>query len=94
MKKQYIYDSYEQQIIDSFENENWESVLTSKRRRELENAAANTIDKQTRAVHLHINENDYQRIKIRAFKERVPLKILMENVLSQYSNNKLVENAC
>jgi predicted DNA binding CopG/RHH family protein len=94
MKKQYIYDSYEQQIIDSFENENWESVLTSKRRREIENAAANTIDKQTRAVHLHINEYDYQRIKIRAFKERLPLKLLMENVLSQYSNNRLVENAC
>jgi len=58
MKKQYTYDSYEQGIIDSFENENWKSDLTSKRRKELEKAAANSIDQQTRSVQLHINEND------------------------------------
>jgi len=87
MKKKYTFDSYEQEIIDSFENENWKSVLTSKRRRELEKAASNTIDQKTRNVHLHLNENDYQRIKIKASEERMPLELLMENVLSKYSKS-------
>lgn len=45
MKKDYKLDSYEQEILDYFENEEWISILTADRKAEIEKMSKNTYKK-------------------------------------------------
>ncbi len=71
MRKKYKLDSEEQEILDSFEKEEWISVLTPERKVEIEETARNTF-KKTKRVNIRMSERDFERIQIKALEENIP----------------------
>ncbi len=83
MKTDYKLDPYEQEILDSFENEEWISILTADRKAEIEEISKNTY-KKTKQINISMSERDFERIQIKAIQENIPYKILIESVIHKY----------
>jgi predicted DNA binding CopG/RHH family protein len=90
MKKKYKLDSEEQEILDSFEKEEWISVLTPERKALLEEAARHTFRKNKR-VNIRMSERDFERIQIKAFEENIPYQTLIGSLIHKYLDGRFVE---
>jgi len=90
MRKKYKLDSEEQEILNSFENEEWMSVLTPERKAEVENIAKNTF-KKTKRVNIRMSERDFERIQIKALEENIPYQTLIGSVIHKYLDGRLNE---
>ena len=82
----------EQEILDSFENGEWKSVLTDARKKQYQEAAKTTFAKDKR-VNIRISSKDVELIQERALIEGIPYQTLMSSVLHKYVNGRLVERA-
>ena len=74
MKKKYKLDTEEEEILKSFDDGEWISVLTPKRKAVLLEVAKNTT-KKTKRVNIRMSERDFERINIKAI-ERETLQEL------------------
>ena len=83
MTKKYRLDAEEQEILDSFEKEEWISVLTSERKSEIEEVARNTF-KNTKRINIRMSERDFERIQVKALEENIPYQVLIRSVIHKY----------
>jgi predicted DNA binding CopG/RHH family protein len=84
-------DKTERELLESYENEEWESVenFESEKLR-YEQIARNTIQKNKR-INIRISERDLNRIKLKAIEEGVPYQTLISSVLHKYVSGSFVE---
>lgn len=80
----------EKELLDSYESEDWESVLTSKSRQDYQEAARSTFRKDKR-VNIRISGKDLELIQERALREGIPYQTLMASVLHKYIHGTLSE---
>ena len=80
----------EKELLDSYESEDWESVLTSKSRQDYQEAARSTFRKDKR-VNIRISGKDLELIQERALREGIPYQTLMASVLHKYVHGTLSE---
>jgi len=92
MRKKYKLDSEEQEILDSFEKEEWISVLTPGRKVEIEETARNTF-KKTKRVNIRMSERDFERIQIKALEENIPYQTLIGSVIHKYLDGRFEERS-
>jgi predicted DNA binding CopG/RHH family protein len=90
MRKKYQLDSEEQEILDSFEKEEWISILTPERNTLLEEAARNTFRKNKR-VNIRMSGRDFERIQIKALEENIPYQTLIGSLIHKYLDGRFVE---
>ena len=90
MKKKITLDTEEQEILDSFENNEFVSVLSTERRKELIEMAKNTT-KKTRRVNIRLSERDFERINIKAVEENIPYQTLIGSVIHKYLDRRFTE---
>ncbi len=90
MRKKYKLDSEEQEILDSFEKDEWISVLTPERKAKIEETARNTF-KKTKRINIRMSERDFERIQIKALKENIPYQTLIGSVIHKYLDGRFVE---
>lgn len=90
MKKKIELDAEEQEILDSFENNEFESILSPKRRKDLIEMAKNTT-KKTRRINIRLSERDFERINIKAVEENIPYQTLIGSVIHKYLDGRLTE---
>jgi predicted DNA binding CopG/RHH family protein len=76
-------DKDEQEIIDSFENDEWESVKNKKNVTKYQAIAQATLKKDKR-VNIRISERDLELLQERALREGIPYQTLMSSVLHKY----------
>ncbi|MBN2804608.1 MAG: antitoxin [Deltaproteobacteria bacterium] len=76
-------DKDEKVILDSYENEEWESVKTKKNVTKYQAIAQTTLKKDKR-VNIRISERDLELLQERAFREGIPYQTLMSSVLHKY----------
>lgn len=80
----------EQDILTSFENDEWISDPNfNQRKKILRESAGYTIQKNKR-VNIRISERDIIEIKKRAIEEGLPYQTLISSILHKYISGRLV----
>jgi len=90
VKKNIKLDAEEQEILDSFENNEFVSILSEERKKELIEMAKNT-NKKTKRVNIRLSERDFERINIKAVEENIPYQTLIGSVIHKYLNGRFSE---
>ena len=79
-------DKYEQELLRSFENDEWESVPDlEKRKLELRDYARETLRKDKR-VNIRITGRDLRQLQRIALREGLPYQTLISSILHKYVN--------
>ena len=78
----------EQNLLESVESGNFESVLTESRRKELESIAGNTFKKDKR-INIRISNRDLAAIQSRASQEGMPYQTLVSSIIHKYISGSL-----
>lgn len=85
-------DKHEQEILDSFENDEWKSDKNfQKKRADYVKFARNTFLKNKR-INIRISERDLVNLKAKSLEEGIPYQTLVSSILHKYVSGKLVEN--
>jgi predicted DNA binding CopG/RHH family protein len=84
-------DEEELQILSDFERGEFESILNFREeKRKLEEAAQNTLKKDSR-INIRVSSRDLERIRKKATKEGVPYQTLISSTLHKLVSGKLKE---
>ena len=78
----------EQELLDSVEAGEFESVLTESRRKELESVASNTFRKDKR-INIRISNRDLAAIQSRALQEGMPYQTFVSSIIHKYISGSL-----
>ncbi|MDZ7754008.1 MAG: antitoxin [Gammaproteobacteria bacterium] len=80
----------EKELLDSYDNEEWESVMSVQELRKYQEAARNTFRKDKR-VNIRMSGKDLELFQARALREGIPYQTLMASVLHKYVSGDLVD---
>jgi predicted DNA binding CopG/RHH family protein len=86
-----IRDQEEKDLLDSYDQEEWESVISTEMKARYE-AAAQAAFKKDKRVNIRISNQDLELIQERALREGVPYQTLMASILHKYVRGRLTEN--
>jgi len=80
-------DEYEQDILQSVENGEWESKKNiDKRLLELQSYVKH---QKKKAISIRVNENDIYELKKKALENGVPYQNLIQILIHQFATNKI-----
>ncbi len=80
-------DEYEQDILQSVENGEWESKNnTDNRLLELQSYIKH---QKKKAISLRVNENDIYELKKKALENSIPYQNLIQILIHQFATNKI-----
>lgn len=82
----------EKELLESYETEEWESVLSDDELSKYKAAASATFKKDKR-VNIRISGKDLELLQERALIEGIPYQTLMSSVLHKYVYGNLVEKS-
>ncbi|MES9901608.1 MAG: hypothetical protein ABW168_02865 [Sedimenticola sp.] len=82
----------EKEILESYENDEWVSVLNPSDIEKYKAAAKNTFKKDKR-VNIRMTEMDLELLQERALIEGLPYQTLMSSVLHKYVTGRLVDKS-
>lgn len=88
-KKIDYLDSDEQEILDSYENDEWVSVLTPEKKRHYEEVAKYSTGKNKR-INIRLTEKDYHDIQVNALKAGLPYQTLISMLIHKYNQGKVI----
>ena len=91
MKKTTYLDKDEMELAGSLENEEWVSDLTKKEKKQYEEYARYSLNKQKR-INIRMNERDLRKIRAKAIEEGVPYQSLIAMLIHKYNEGKLSIN--
>ncbi len=83
-------NSEEQEILDSYDNDEWYSVGTPERLAELKSYAEATLI-QNRTITLQLSSLDLEAIQAKAKEEGISDQTLISSILHKYVTGSLVE---
>ncbi len=81
----------EQEILASFERDEWKPVRNQKREAARLRAAAEATLTKNKRVNIRISSRDLEGLQARAAEEGVPYQTLMASVLHKFISGRLVE---
>jgi len=84
--------SEEKAIVESYEDDGWESVLSEDNRATYKAAAQATFKKDKR-VNIRISGKDLELLQERALIEGIPYQTLMSSVLHKYVYGNLTDKS-
>jgi len=82
----------EQEILESYENDEWVSVSTPASLERYKSIAKNTFKKDKR-VNIRMSEMDLELLQERALIEGLPYQTLMSSVLHKFVTGRLTEKS-
>jgi predicted DNA binding CopG/RHH family protein len=91
MKKATYLDKDEMELAISLENEEWVSDLTKKEKKQYEEYARYSLNKQKR-INIRMNERDLRKIRAKAIEEGIPYQSLIAMLIHKYNEGKLSIN--
>ena len=81
-------DQEEQRLIAAYESNEFESVLTPARKKQIQDAANATFKKDKR-INIRISSRDLEAIQKRALIEGIPYQTLVSSILHKYVSGRL-----
>ena len=91
MKKSAYLDKDEMELAKSLENEEWVSDLSKKDKRQYEEYARYSLNKQKR-INIRMTERDLKKIQAKAIEEGIPYQSLISMLIHKYNEGKLSFN--
>ena len=91
MKKAISLDKDEKDLANSLENEEWISDLTKIERKQYEEYARSSLNKQRR-INIRMSERDLKKIRAKAIEEGIPYQSLITMLIHKYNEGKLSFN--
>ncbi|MDI6744820.1 MAG: hypothetical protein QMD07_05520 [Thermodesulfovibrionales bacterium] len=88
MKKEVFLDKEEKKLAKSLENEEWVSDLTKKEKKQYEEYARYSLNKQKR-INIRMTERDLKKIRAKAIEEGIPYQSLISMLIHKYNEGKL-----
>lgn len=83
-------DKEEQDILDAYEAEEFQSVITPARKQLIEKTAEQTFKKDKR-INIRISGRDLSAIQRRALEEGMPYQTLVSSILHKYVSGTLYD---
>jgi predicted DNA binding CopG/RHH family protein len=81
----------EQETLDSYERDEWQSVATSERIAQLQSYAKATLTKDKK-ITLRLSSLDVEALQAKAIEEGIPYQTLISSILHKYVTGRLVES--
>jgi predicted DNA binding CopG/RHH family protein len=91
MKKTLYLDKEEKELAKSLENEGWVSDLTKKAKKQYEEYARYSLNKQKR-INIRMTERDLRKIRAKAIEEGIPYQSLISRLIHKYNEGKVSVN--
>jgi predicted DNA binding CopG/RHH family protein len=91
MKKVTSLDKDEMELERSLENEEWVSDLTKKEKKQYEEYARYSLNKQKR-IDIRMSERDLKEIRAKAIEEGIPYQSLISMLIHKYNEGKVSIN--
>ncbi|MEK7747945.1 MAG: antitoxin [Nitrospirota bacterium] len=91
MKKIEYLDKNEIELAKSLENEEWVSDLTRKEKKEYEEYAHYSLNKEKR-INIRMNERDLKKIQAKAIEEGLPYQSLISMLIHKFNEGKIKIN--
>ena len=91
MKKTAFLDNEEGKLAKSLENEEWVSDLTKKEKKQYEEYARYSLNKQKR-INIRMSERDFKKIRAKAVEEGIPYQTLISMLIHKYNEGKVSIN--
>lgn len=80
-------DDFEKDILESVENDEWESKRNlNERTKELQSYLQN---QKKKAISIRISENDLYELKKKALENAIPYQNLIQMLIHQYATDKI-----
>ncbi|WP_089725148.1 hypothetical protein [Candidatus Thiosymbion oneisti] len=76
-------DKYEKDILAAYEADEFVSVMTPERKKEIQQIAENTFRKDKR-INIYISNRDLVAIQKRALEEGIPYQTLVSSIIHKY----------
>ncbi len=84
-------DDYEQDLIASIENDEFEIVTLTEQELVRFKTAADNTGKKDQRMNIRMSSADISKLKAKALEEGIPYQTLVSSVLHKYVNNRLHE---
>ena len=91
MKKTAYIDKDEMELAKSLENEKWVSDLAKKDKKQYEEYARYSLNKQKR-INIRMSERDLKKIRAKAIEEGIPYQSLITMLIHKYNEGKVSIN--
>jgi predicted DNA binding CopG/RHH family protein len=91
MKKTVYLDKDEMELAESLEDEEWVSDLTKKEKKQYEEYARYSLNKQKR-INIRMTERDLKKIQAKAIEEGIPYQSLISMLIHKYNEGKISFN--
>ncbi|MFH0771652.1 MAG: antitoxin [Candidatus Omnitrophota bacterium] len=91
MKRTAYLDKNEMKLAKSLENEKWVSDLTKKEKKQYEEYARYSLNKQKR-INIRMTERDLKKIQVKAVEEGIPYQSLISMLIHKYNEGKMLIN--
>ena len=91
MKKARYLDIEERDLAQSLEKEEWISDLTKREKRQYEEYARYSLNKQKR-INIRMSERDLKKIRAKAIEEGIPYQSLISMLIHKYNEGKVSIN--
>ena len=88
MKKTAYLDKDEMVLAKSLEDEEWVSDLTKKEKKQYEEYARYSLNKQKR-INIRMTERDLKKIQAKAIEEGIPYQSLISMLIHKYNEGKI-----
>jgi len=84
-------NKYEKDIIDSYNNDEWQSVKNAKKKMTKYQEMAKQHLKKDKRINIRISEKDLEDIQRKAVIEGIPYQTLIASILHKYNSGLLVD---
>ena len=91
MKKVKYLDKEERELSQSLAKEEWVSDLTKKEKKQYEEYARYSMNKQKR-INIRMSERDLKKIRAKALEEGIPYQSLISMLIHKYNEGKVSIN--
>jgi predicted DNA binding CopG/RHH family protein len=82
-------DQEEEDLMESIERNEWQSVKNFDQEREKAIEAARNTLKKDKRINLRLTQKDYHQIQIKAIEEGIPYQTLISSLVHKYLNGSL-----
>jgi len=89
--KSYKIDKEEQELLNSLENGEWESVPNLEDEIKLHQEIAKNTLKKDKRINIRLSTNDLEVLKTQAVELGLPYQTLVSSILYQYASGRLVQ---
>jgi predicted DNA binding CopG/RHH family protein len=91
MKKAKYLDEEEKELAQSLEKEEWIPDLNKKEKKQYEEYARYSLNKQRR-INIRMSERDLKKIRAKAIEEGIPYQSLISMLIHKYNEGKISIN--